>query len=182
MINWAGRESTPAEREACAKALGWGARRQVTEGQCSGVAEKKQKGGMRWGKRGGLGHILEQGSCRHAQDIRFYLRSSGKTLEAVKPGRHGILFPVRNDPSLWCGDIISTPFYKHALQPLFRCSFLENESNPSFLPTLLFRTQVYNMLSGHGCKSHLGQWSTPVPRGDFLGMYKTLQWVNTLIK
>lgn len=164
------REYFSREREACAKALGWRARRQVTEGQCSWVAERKQKGGMRWDKRGGLGHILEQGSCRHAQDFRFYFRSSGKTLEAFKPGRQRILFSVRNDHSLWCGDIISTHLYKHAMQPLFRCSFLDNENNPGFLPTLLLKTQVCNMFSGHECKSHLGQWSTPMSRGNFLGM------------
>ena len=45
------------------------------------IAESKQKGGMRWGKRGGLGHI--PGSCRYAQDVSFYPGASQAAL-AVK--------------------------------------------------------------------------------------------------
>ena len=47
------------------------------------IAESKQKGGMRWGKRGGLGHI--PGSCRCAQDFSFYPGASQAALVVESP-------------------------------------------------------------------------------------------------
>lgn len=90
MSNYAKRESTPGETEVCAKALGWRAKRQVPGSQCSWVAETKDKGGRRWGERGGLGHILELGPCKHAQILAFNLEAVEKHWRPLSMEETGI--------------------------------------------------------------------------------------------